>query len=227
VSGPHHPQEDLPVTSTDPAHDHPGAPNGLDRTWGGRPAADPDAPEGFVGMIDALRVLQDRITGAAPPADLVADVTKSLTELSARLEQYEVGEARQLTGHLTEEPGRGQAMSPQLFVTEHDTDHAAGHVTYGRHYLGGNGAVHGGAIPLLFDEIMGRLANTGGRKPSRTAYLHVDFRSITPVGRRLRVEAHFASEEGRKRIIRGTLHDGDTLCAEAEGLFVALNPGQP
>jgi acyl-coenzyme A thioesterase PaaI-like protein len=178
-------------------------------------------------MVDELRVLLDRITAAAPPADLVADMAKSFTELSARLAPYEVGEHDQLTGHLPAHPGRAQTMSPQLFVTEHDDRHAAGHVTYGRYYLGGNGAVHGGAIPLLFDEIMGRLSNTGGRKPARTAYLHVDFRSITPVGRRLRVEAHFEREEGRKRIIRGTLHDGDTLCAEAEGLFVALNPGQP
>jgi acyl-coenzyme A thioesterase PaaI-like protein len=216
-----------PDSSDDRSPDDRGTPNGLDRTWGRRRGAPPAAPEGFVEMIDALRVLLDRVTAAAPPADLVADATKSLTELSARLEPYEVREWEQLTGHLPQHPGRAQTMSPQLFVTDHDRDHAEGHVTYGRYFLGGNGAVHGGAIPLLFDEVLGRLANTGGRKPSRTAYLHVDYRSITPVGKRLRVEGHFVSEEGRKRVLRGTLHDGDTLCAEAEGLFVALNPGQP
>jgi hypothetical protein len=33
--------------------------------------------------------------------------------------------------------------------------------------------------------------------------------------------------EGRKRFLRSELRDGDVLVAEAEGLFVALNPGQP
>jgi acyl-coenzyme A thioesterase PaaI-like protein len=215
------------VTADGPTEEYRGTPDGLSRTWGQRRYAAPTPPEGFVEMIDALRVLQDRVTAAAPPADLVADVTKSLTELSARLQQHAVEEREQLTGHLTQFPGRAQTMSPVLVIDSHDEQHARGRVTYGRFYLGGNGAVHGGAIPLLFDEIMGRLANTGGRTPSRTAYLHVDFRSITPIERELRVEAHFESEEGRKRILRGTLYDGDTLCAEAEGLFVALNPGQP
>lgn len=202
-------------------------PDGLARTWDRQRHTPPTPPEGFTGMIDALRVLQDRITAAAPPADLVADATKTLTELAARLEAYEVGEREQLTGHLVDVPGRGQTMSPVLHIDEHDGEHVVGHVTYGRFYLGGNGAVHGGAIPLLFDEILGRFANTGGRKPSRTAYLHVDFRSITPVGRRLWVTARFVREEGRKRFLHGTIHDGDTLCAEAEGLFVELRPGQP
>jgi acyl-CoA thioesterase FadM len=66
-----------------------------------------------------------------------------------------------------------------------------------------------------------------GRSPARTAYLHVDFRHVTPVETELQVRVRFDREEGRKRFLRGTLHDGDTLCAEAEGLFVALRPGQP
>ncbi|WP_220188035.1 PaaI family thioesterase [Pseudonocardia pini] len=215
------------MSPTDSSADR-GTPAGLDdQRWGPHRGRAPVPPEGFVEMVDELRVLLDRVTAAAPPADLVAEMTKTFTELSARLEPYEVGEREQLTGHLSAYPGRAQTMSPQLFVTERDTVHAAGHVTYGRYFLGGNGAVHGGAIPLLFDEIMGRLSNTGGRKPARTAYLHVDFRSITPIEKQLRIEARIVSEEGRKRLIRGTLEDGDTLCAEAEGLFVALNPGQP
>jgi acyl-coenzyme A thioesterase PaaI-like protein len=184
-------------------------------------------PDGFADMIDALRVLQDRVTAAAPPADVVADATSTLTALAARLEPFAVEEARQLTGHLLELPGRGQTMAPALRVVESDAQHLTGTVTFGRFYLGGNGAVHGGGIPLLFDEVLGRLANTGGRRVSRTAYLHVDFRSVTPVGAELRVEGRFVSEEGRKRILRGTLRHGDRLCAEAEGLFVELRDGQP
>ena len=31
----------------------------------------------------------------------------------------------------------------------------------------------------------------------------------------------------RKAFIKGTMHDGDRLCAELDGLFIRLNPGQP
>ncbi|HVW43568.1 MAG TPA: PaaI family thioesterase [Amycolatopsis sp.] len=212
--------------STPEQPDHRG-PDGLARPWDRRRRTPPDPPEGFTEMIDALRVLQNRITAAAPPADLVGDATKILTELATRLEPYEVPEREQLTGHLSDVPGRAQSMTPVLLIDEYDDFHVRGRVTFGRFYLGGNGAVHGGAIPLVFDEILGRLSNTGERLPSRTAYLHVDYRSITPIEKELQFSGEFVSEEGRKRVLRGTIRDGETLCAEAEGLFVQLRPGQP
>jgi acyl-coenzyme A thioesterase PaaI-like protein len=181
---------------------------------------------GFAAMIDALRALQDRITGSRPPEKLLQEATRQLAELSRRLAEYPVDERGQIAGHLVAIAGRGQAMAPAVVIDEHTTDRARGHITFGRFYLGGNGAVHGGAIPLVFDELMGRLANTE-RPPSRTAYLHVNYRSITPIEKRLDIEANFESEEGRKRIIHAVLRDADTVCADAHGLFVALRPGQP
>ena len=190
-----------------------------------RTPAEP-TPE-FVALIDALRALQDDVTAAAPPSDVAAAAAKTLAEVSEQLRPYAVPERQQITGHLTGVPGRGQTMAPVLHIEQWSDTFARGRVTFGRFYLGGNGAVHGGAIPLVFDEILGRLANTGGRIPSRTAYLHVNYRSITPVGAPLRFEGRFDREEGRKRFLTGLLYDGDTLCADAEGLFVALKPGQP
>jgi acyl-coenzyme A thioesterase PaaI-like protein len=118
-------------------------------------------------------------------------------------------------------------MSPNFIPVAGDLEKVEGTVTFGRYFMGGGGAVHGGAIPLLFDEVLGRLASSGERAPARTAYLHTDFRSITPVGEELAVRAWFVSERGRKRILRAQLTHGDTLCAEAEGLFIALRPDQP
>ena len=180
----------------------------------------------YLGMIDALRVLQDRITGAAPSTELAAEVSRTLADLAVRLGEYAVGEPDQIADQV-EVPGRGQALVPVVHLDEQDEQHAAGRVTFGRFYLGRNGAAHGGAIPLVFDDVLGRLACAGGRAPSRTAYLHVNYRSITPVGRELQVTARFDREEGRKRFLSGELRDGGTLCADVEGLFVALRPGQP
>jgi acyl-coenzyme A thioesterase PaaI-like protein len=150
-----------------------------------------------------------------------------LRRWSDDLSKSAVPEREQVFARRLDLPGRGQTMAPCLRVLDGDANTVRGAVTFGRYFLGGGGAVHGGAIPLLFDEVLGRLASAGGRTRARTAYLHTDFRSITPVGVDLSVTAWFVSEQGRKRVLRGELRHGDTLCAEAEGLFVELRPGQP
>ncbi|TVT21953.1 PaaI family thioesterase [Amycolatopsis acidiphila] len=177
-------------------------------------------------MIEALRSLQARVTGAAPPPETVTDVAEALEKLAATLEPFTVGERDQIAGHRGDLPGRGQAMSPVLHVDEWDGAHVLGRITFSRFYLGGNWAVHGGAIPLAFDEVLGRLASTG-RTAARTAYLHVNYRKITPIEVELRVEAKVDRVEGRKRFLTGALYDGEHLTADAEGLFVELRPGQP
>jgi acyl-coenzyme A thioesterase PaaI-like protein len=184
-------------------------------------------PAEFAVMIDALRALQDQVTGSRPPERVASKVADAISALTRELAEYAVDERGQVAGRLAGLPGRGQCMAPVVEITEHSDSYARGHVYFGRFYLGGNGAVHGGAIPLAFDELMGRLANTGGRSPSRTAYLHVNYRNITPIETPLAIEARFEAEEGRKRTLTGVIRDGDTVCADAEGLFVALRPGQP
>ena len=196
--------------------------------WGAgasRLQAQADSPE-YGRMIEALRGFLDSVAAARPDDATVGALADDLDDWSRKLRPLAVPERDQLFAHRHDLPGRGQTMAPALFVDSGDSGSVEGHVTFGRYFLGGNGAVHGGAIPLLFDEMLGRLANAGDRRPSRTAYLHVDFRSITPVGERLTVRGWFAGEEGRKRLLRGELRHGDTLCAEAEGLFVELRPGQ-
>jgi acyl-coenzyme A thioesterase PaaI-like protein len=201
-----------------------GLTDGLTAAWRDRDELAP--PAGYGAMVEDLRILLDQIAGSRPPAEVAEYASRQFAELARHFGKYPVDERNQVFGHLVDVPGRGQVMAPAIAVGEHTSERASGQVTFGRFYLGGNGAVHGGAIPLAFDELMGRLANTG-RSPSRTAYLHVSYRSITPIEKNLAIEAHFESEEGRKRILRGVIRDGDTVCAEAEGLFVALRPGQP
>jgi acyl-coenzyme A thioesterase PaaI-like protein len=202
-----------------------GTPDGLTEAWRNR--LDIGQPAAFPAMIDALRELQDQMPGSSPPEQVARRIAGMISALTQELGEYPVDERGQVAGHLVGIPGRGQCMAPVVEIAEFSDTHARGHVYFGRFYLGGNGAVHGGAIPLAFDELMGRLANTGGRPPSRTAYLHVNYRSITPIETRLAIEARFEAEEGRKRILAGVIRDGDTICADAEGLFVALRPGQP
>lgn len=98
-------------------------------------------------------------------------------DVTEALAAHRVGEREQITGHRIDLPGRGQALTPAFHVDEWDEKHATGTFRLGRYYLGGNGAAHGGVIPLMFDEVLGRLANTG-RSRARTAYR--SFSSASP-----------------------------------------------
>jgi acyl-coenzyme A thioesterase PaaI-like protein len=204
-----------PLVLTDP-HE------AVSRTWTGTPV-----PPGYTDMIDELRELLDRVAAAAPDSELVADTTKAVAELNTRLREVAAEEPNQLAGRILTAPGRAQLAVPPLHLDDVDDAHASGHVRFGAHFMGSNDVVHGGAIPMLFDDLLGRLSVVGGRPRSRTAYLHVDYRSVAMIDTELRVEAWLERVEGRKRFLRGTLHDGDTLCAEATGLFVELKPGHP
>lgn len=86
-------------------------------------------------------------------------------------------------------------------------------------YCGPPGSVHGGVIAMVLDELLG-YANMAARSGGYTAVLTIRYRALTPVERPIRMEAHQHRADGRKLYARGTLHHGDTLTAEAEGLFV-------
>ena len=196
------------------------------RPWGGPDRPDQTLSAAFERMTESLRNFQNVVT-AARPTEAVADEVSGILDTAAGvLAQFQVDEADQIAGRQTVYPGRSQAMSPVLRYDTQTLDKVTGTVQFGRFYLGGNGAVHGGAIPLFFDEVLGRLAG-GGRPRCRTAYLHVNFRKITPIERPLRFEATVDRTEGRKLFLTGRLTEGDTLLADADGLFITLNPGQP
>lgn len=197
------------------------------RTWQEPALRNPGGGPEYGEMISALRDFLDNVAAAAPDAATTLELARDLRGWAGRLASAAVGERRQIFARRLDLPGRGQTMAPNFVPTAGDRDSVRGTVRFGRYFLGGGGAVHGGAIPLLFDEVLGRLSNSGDRAPSRTAYLHTDFRAITPVGKELTVRGWFASEQGRKRVLRAELMDGDTLCAEAEGLFIELRANQP
>jgi acyl-coenzyme A thioesterase PaaI-like protein len=187
----------------------------------------PRGTPAFGEMVTALRRVQDLAAGSNPPEDVLVSVRAELESIEKRLSRWEVAEREAPAGKRPDDPGRGHPFLPPFVIVEQTDDRVDGRVRLSRLHLGGNGAAHGGTAPLLFDEVLGIFANSGGRAIARTAYLKVDYRSIAPVGPELAVTAWFVREDGRKRLLRGELRHDDTLCAEAEGLFVTLRPGQP
>jgi Thioesterase superfamily len=188
--------------------------------WRNRVAIADRGGAGYAELIAATRAYLDALAAASVESD-------DATRLAEQVQQSAVDEDAAPIGTRLDLPGRGHPLLLPFVADEWTESAVRGRVVFTRIYLGGNGAAHGGIVPLLFDEVLGRLNSSGGRTVGRTAYLHVNYRHITPIGRELELDATLDRIEGRKRFITGRLRDGDTVVADAEGLFVELLPGQP
>ena len=125
--------------------------------------------------------------------------------------------------HFDHSPIIGQAnpIAPPLRV-EWGADVIICRATFGSAYEGPPGSVHGGWIAAAFDEVLGMAQSLGG-DPGMTGTLTVRYRKPTPLHRELRFEGRLDHVEGRKKHTVGKLYDGDTLTAEAEGLFISVD----
>ena len=117
---------------------------------------------------------------------------------------------------------------PPWLVTKFDPDGVELEVQFSRYHVGGNYAVHGGVLPLLFDSVFGMVIHAAGRPISRTAYLHVEYRKVTPIDTPLIARGRVTEAEGRKAFVEAQLLDGaENVLAESNGLMIRLLPGQP
>jgi acyl-coenzyme A thioesterase PaaI-like protein len=190
---------------------------------------DPTAcgPE-FGRLVEAVRRVQDAVVQIAAPDDAVRCAAERLEDVAASLGKWQVDEPARCAGRRPDLPARGHPLLLPVEVDEQTASTFRGRVVFSPYYLGGNGAAHGGTVPLLFDEVLGMLVNsTRVTLPARTAYLTVNYRAITPVDVELQLTGSIDRSEGRKTWATGRLHDGDRLVADAEGLFVKLRAGQP
>lgn len=94
-------------------------------------------------------------------------------------------------------------------------------VTFGRPYEGPPGHVHGGFIAAAFDEVLGQAQSLPGN-PGMTGKLSVSYRAPTPLFVPLTLRGWITRITGRKIHTHATLHHGETLCCEAEGLFISI-----
>ncbi|WP_078327343.1 PaaI family thioesterase [Mycobacteroides salmoniphilum] len=179
-------------------------------------------------FIDALRTLQDRARAALPPDEMVTTLANQLDAMNELLAPYEVSEWDSPSGRRTDLPLRGNILLVPMTVDSFGNGVLRGTATFGRYHLGRNGAVHGGCLGLLFDTIIGTgtMLLTDLRK-LRTAYLNINYRKVTPIDKELQYDCTLDRVEGRKVFLTSRLLDGDNVLAEADALFVKLNPGQP
>jgi len=120
--------------------------------------------------------------------------------------------------------GLSNPLAPPIELNaDPDGRRVHGHAIFGSAYEGPPGCVHGGYIAAAFDELLG-FANSLSGTPGMTGTLTIRYRRPTPLHTSLRFEGRYERSEGRKIFTTGQLFARDALCAEADGLFVAVDP---
>jgi acyl-coenzyme A thioesterase PaaI-like protein len=186
------------------------------------------APPEMGRFMTAMRRLQDLAVSTDPDAALWNDAAEHIEDVCARLEEHKAPAGVAPAGRVINLPGNGHPIMPPWQVTESGPDEVTmrGHFT--RFHVGGNHAVHGGVLPLFYDWHFGMVVSAAGRPDSRTAYLHVDYRRITPIDQPLVARAWIDSVEGRKLFVRAEMADAEgNVLSEANGLMIKLLPHQP
>lgn len=189
-------------------------------------AADPGP--GFGRFLAAMRRAQDLAVSVNPDSatwDEAADRVEGLVKL---LDPYRAAEGEGPANRVPSLPGAGSLLMPPWHVTKFEAEGVELQVQFSRYHVGGNHAVHGGVLPLLFDSIFGMVIHAAGRPISRTAFLHVDYRRVTPIDTTLTARGWIREAEGRKAFVNAELLDAaGNVLAESNGLMIRLLPGQP
>ncbi|ADG80434.1 PaaI family thioesterase [Tsukamurella paurometabola] len=185
-------------------------------------------PAAFGEFVENMRRLQDLAVSVDAPDDVYAAAREKTAELVELLSPFEAREGKGPANRSLELPGRGSLLMPPWKVEKFDQEPVVSRGVLRRYHLGGGGVAHGGVLPLIFDDNFGMVVYAAKRPISRTAYLHVNYRKVTPLNVPLVIEGTVDRVDGRKTFITARLTEEDgTLLADGEGLMVQLLPGQP
>lgn len=186
-------------------------------------------------LADATRLVMDRLMATGAPEEALVAAADTLEQVAAQLGEYSHGSIYEGFAEAANS-GRNPAMSffdhspligkanplaPPIEVAI-EGDRVIGTATFGTPYEGPPGCVHGGFVAASFDEILGAAQSMSGL-PAMTGTLTIRYRKPTPLHRELRFEGELVKVEGRKVFAAGRVFAGDTMTAEAEGIFVTID----
>lgn len=187
-------------------------------------------------IAEALSVSELRREDVADAARLAGRIRAAL-EGAPRRRWYDAeepnpaGSEDSRRAYLEQSPIRGQLnpIAPPLVLepaTRPDgSPSLVGRLVLGRRYEGPPHGVHGGWVAALFDEVLGAAQGLVGNS-GMTAILQVRYREVTPIEEELRFESWVEEQRGRRLTARATCHAGDTLTADAEGVFLRVDFGK-
>lgn len=197
-------------------------------------AAEPDARQREMRRVaDAARQVIERLVATRAPEEALAGAADLLESAVAELTRYPQGRiyegfaesanAGSIHGFFDHSPiiGLANPLAPPLRLTS-EGGRIVGSARFGSAYEGPPGSVHGGYVAAAFDEVLGMAQSLSGT-PGMTGTLTIRYRRPTPLHTELRFDAALDRKDGRKLFTSGRLYAGDTLCAEAEGLFITVD----
>ena len=185
-------------------------------------------------LAQAMRQLIARLTATSLPAEVLAEAADKMADVTAIVagshpaRSYEdMADGSGLVpgpGFFDWSPQCGLAnpLAPPMHV-DVEGDRIVGRALFGPAYEGPPGCVHGGCIAAAFDEVLG-LAQSLSGQAGLTGTLTVRYRRPTPLNTELRIEAWVEQVKGRKVVTSAQLCAGETVTAEATGLFVVIGP---
>ncbi len=177
-------------------------------------------------LIEQVRTFMDKVRYACPTPELADEIIDDLKVFNAKLDTMLVDEWHSPSGTRVDLPARGNITLPPYEVVDGGEHGVTATLTFRPFHLGGNNVAHGGHVAIAFDDLGGMAAALNVYGICRTAYLTVSYRSLTPLETPLTMKTWVDRRDDRKLYVKGTLHDGDRLCADLDALFIALKPGQ-
>jgi acyl-coenzyme A thioesterase PaaI-like protein len=188
----------------------------------------------LIRLSEGVRAVLHRLVQTGAPVELIAEAADQVEQVAALLAEHhrasiyegfaESANAGDPFAFFDHSPmlGKANPLAPPIELWLEDGE-IHGRATFGAAYEGPPGCVHGGFVAAAFDEVLGSTQSLSGA-PGMTGRLTVHYRSPTPLHTELRFVGALESVTGRKILTSGTLHAGDVLCAEAEGLFISIDP---
>jgi len=207
------------------------------------PYADPtksdnaDAWEQKRRVADAMRLVIERLVPSNAPAAELRAAAEGLERYAETLVGHprlkkvmgaaESATAGDVGAFFDQSPllGLANPLAPPITIGKSGDKTAVASAVFGSAYEGPPGSVHGGYVAAAFDEVLGYVQSLGGN-PGFTGTLTIRYRAPTPLHTELLFEAELVRVEGRKTFCEGRVFAGHTLCAEAEGIFIAVPPSR-
>jgi acyl-coenzyme A thioesterase PaaI-like protein len=118
--------------------------------------------------------------------------------------------------------GLSNPLAPPLTAVP-GTERREWEVVFGDAYGGHPGFVHGGYVSAVLDHVLGVIASASG-VATMTGTLTTRYRRPTPLGRRLVCRGTLDRVEGRKVLCSAVLEADDGVTAEAEGIYIRVDP---
>ncbi|MFW0783906.1 PaaI family thioesterase [Gordonia sp. CPCC 206044] len=177
-------------------------------------------------LTDSVRELIDAVIRTEVDEETVRDAHRVIAETVERLQ------ANQLAGsfgvrHTADMKGMPwgnsviglrNAIAPPLTTVRRTDGTVSADFTLGAAYEGPPSCVHGGVAAMILDQVLGE-AGSADDVPCYTGTISFRYLRPTPLGA-LHAEAVIVERDGRKKIVRGALSDGDGETVTAEGVFI-------